>query len=67
MSPARQQSVAQHRKANLYQQVLRPLWDRIAFGICMSIDRTSQHGDCDAVACAFVTHHLIVKPVQNLP
>ena len=67
MSSAHQQSAAQHRKANLYQQVLRPLWDRIAFGICMSIDGTSQHGDCDAVASGFVTHHLIVKPVQNLP
>jgi hypothetical protein len=64
---SRQISGAQHLIANLDQELLPGLWDRNAFGICMSFDGSSQDGGCDTAANKPVTHHLIVKPVQNLP
>jgi hypothetical protein len=60
-------SPTQYLITNLDQEVLPAMWDRIAFGICTRIDETSKSCACDTAASKFVTHHLIVKPVQNLP
>jgi hypothetical protein len=49
------------------QEALSALRNHVAFDNCMSFDARSMDERCDAAAIGFVTHHLIVKPVQNLP
>jgi hypothetical protein len=62
-----QVSAARDLTSNGYRDVLRAPRHRIVLGICVSIDGISQDRCCAGAGIWSVNHHLIAKPVQNLP